>query len=230
MKTKSNDNKDFQIVMAFLEENNKNAILELRKENPEYEQIFSSGELLSVDDEKGVEKKLIALKKAQLKGIEKALPELIKRTIEKIEKLRNTLKKLRRYQFISKLITLISGSVILTTLIILSSYASGVASNELIDNVVSTQGNKLAVNYLDFIAPSLVLLSSILTLFYDYKIEDYLGGNKQEKLKKLIANNAQAKTLLLYDIKPLKKHFVYQLSDNVIKRAAEITSELEKTA
>jgi hypothetical protein len=225
MKTNKENDIDFQKVMAFLETNNEKAIEELRKENPFYEQIFSSGELLNEDDNYEVNEELIGLKKAQLKGIEKTLPELIKKADYKITQLRNTLKKLRRYQFISKLVTLVSGSVILATLVIVYAQQSASNTGEMTE-VVQT----FSYNYLDFIAPSLVLLSSILNLYYDYKIEDFLGGNKQEQVKRLIENRSQAKTLLLYDITPLKQHFIYQLSDTIITKAAAITSELEKIA
>ena len=123
--------------------------------------------------------------------------------------LKTRLKKLNSIQLLSQVIIIISGATILST-------------------IQQNLGDQY--NVFKFVAPSLVLVGSILTLIAKNKSESFLTGNENlyEITSKLISYKSEAKNLLR-ELEILTSYFSSERASIIIEKANKLASEMDIT-
>jgi len=140
-------------LVNYLDDNDKKQLSNLKTEFPKFKELLEPGIVLGDEDEEDlVEEKY----KFILTTTNRALETAFNRAAPIFEKTRKKLKKLNRVDFYSQLVTLISGGAILVTLQ---------------EEYQETYG------YLVYIAPSLVLIGSLLSLYAKNKARSFIGGS-----------------------------------------------------
>lgn len=198
----SNNQSKINFLVSYLNTNEKNKLVTLKQKFEEFKDYLEPGVIMETD-EKTTE---VEEYKFRLEVCNTGLLSIFKKAEQNISELRIRLKKLNTIQLISQLIVLLSGATILST-------------------IQSDFGG----NYkgLKFIAPSLVLVASILTIWAKNKSESFLTGNKNlyESTSNLITLKNQA-NFLLAEIKILQKYFNLENAKATIESANDTAKKM----
>ncbi len=201
MMTNNNQSK-INFLVSFLNSNDKNKLVSLKQKFEEFQEYLEPGVIMGTDEESTA----IEEYKFRLEVCNAGLLSIFKRAEQTISQLRIRLKKLNNIQLVSQLIVLLSGATILSTL-----------QNDFEENY----------KWLKFVAPSLVLVASILTIWAKNKSESFLTGNKNlyESTSNLISLKNQA-NFILAEIQVLQKYFNLESAKTTIEAANDTAKKM----
>jgi hypothetical protein len=198
----SNNQSKINYLVSFLNRNDKDKLVTLKQKFEEFQDYLEPGVIMETDE---ISPK-IAEYKFRLEVCNSGLLSIFKDAEKKVSQLRIKLKNLNNLQLVSQLIVLLSGATILLTL-----------------------QNNFGENYtwLKYIAPSLVLIASILTIWAKNKSESFLTGNKNlyESTSNLITLKNQA-NFLLAEITIIQKYFDLEKAKATIEAANDIAKKM----
>ena len=204
---KSNNPSEINYLVRYLNNNDKNRLITLKQKFEEFKGYLEEPEpgIIMGTDEKSSE---IEEYKFRLEVCNAGLLSIFNKAEQVISQLRIKLKKLNNIQLVSQLIVLLSGATILSTL-----------QNDFDEEY----------KWLKFIAPSLVLVASILTIWAKNKSESFLTGNKNlyESTSNLITLKNQA-SFLLAEIIITQKYFNLEKAKATIEAANDTAKKMNE--
>jgi hypothetical protein len=197
-----NSQSKINFLVSYLNNNDKNKLVTLKQKFEEFQEYLEPGIILE-SNEKIFE---IEEYKFRLELCNVGLLSIFKKAEQDILKSRIKLKKINNIQIVSQLIVLLSGATILLTL------------------QDDFGGN---FKWLKYIAPSLVLVASILTIWAKNKSESFLVGNKNlyESTSNLITLKNQA-SFLLAEITILQNFFNLERVKATIEAANDTAKKM----
>lgn len=189
-------------LVHYLNAVNPEQLNDLKSQYPDFKDFLEPGIIMG-DDNPNVETEEF---KFRLVVAQKGLGTIFATSEALMVSLKQKLKRLNNIQLISQIVTLISGAAILA----------------MVEKDFATIG---AIKY---IAPILILMGSILTLYAKNNAESFIGNNENlyELSNQLIAYNAEAKTLLS-EIDIISKYFSIEKARQVIESANKLAKEMD---
>lgn len=190
-------------IVNYLKNFDNDQLNSLKKEFPEYEKFLKPGIILG-DENEGTENEEY---KFRLAVAEKGLRVIFMDSEKLYIKLKPKLKSINNVDLTSQIISLIGGATMLT----------------LIEKDLGA-----AYNWIKYIAPGAIVISSLLSLFAKNRLESTLGGedNLFKLTNTIIQYNAEAKALLA-EIEVSKTFFAIEKAKGIIESANKLAKEME---
>ncbi len=191
-------------IVNYLDTNDKGVLESLKIEYPKFQHLLEPGIMLAADEPDNQEEEKY---KFILSTTKKALETAFKKASPIFEKTRLKLKKLNKVDYYSQIVTLISGGAILATIQ---------------DDYKETYG------FLVYIAPTLVLLASLLSLYAKNKAKSFIGGSDDlyHLTNKYMDLNTKGKEVIR-DIDSSLKYFSLEEVKPIIEAAKGIINGVE---
>lgn len=191
-------------IVNFLDTNDKKQLENLKIEFPKFQHLLEPGIMLGDDDETYSEEEDYRFR---LNLAKKGVQASVKRGEKRFIELDKKLKRLNDIQFYSQVITLLSGTAILIML-------------------DKTMGE--SYNWIKYIAPILVLLSSLLSLIAKNKAKSFLGGDKDlYKLTSEINILLAEEKSLLRDIESSIENFSLEKVKPLIDKTNKVIKDMD---
>ena len=190
-------------IVDYLDKNDRNEIKLLESEYPEFKHLLKPGIIMGNEETYSEE----AEYKFRLDVTKRGLSSALKKGNNLFQELTARLKRLNNIDFYSQVITLISGSAVL---------------------VMFVKGNLDSLQELKYIAPILVLFSSLLSLYTKNKAKSFIGGN--EDLYKLTNNFIGYKIegdYLLKELDVAIKHFSLEKAKRIVETSNNIIKNID---
>jgi hypothetical protein len=209
MTTNNTENINIDALVKFLDQNDPTQLLELRKNHPAFASyFFADGITLKGGDP---EKKANAQKeedrlRAMLYLTKTSLTSVNTTGKELLVRLQGSLRANSRYQMINQIIILISSAAILGT--------------------IKAEFGK-EYDWIKFIAPSLVLLSSAITIILKTRRESFVLNNQSlTDLGGKLIEHTNSALFVLDEIEVLLRYFDSKTANKAIEKANKIAADM----